>query len=70
MTKGIEVVPSDTVTFPLSTIYVGGMGNVNIKTSAGNTVLFRGLQVGTILPLQAIQVLATDTTAEYIVRMW
>lgn len=64
------VTPSDTNTFNPSVLFVGGVGNVTLKTAQGSTVLFFSVPGGSIIPVQAIQVLATGTTASNIVRIF
>ncbi len=65
------VTPSDVTTFEPSQIYVGGAGNVTVKPAAGGAVvLFTAPPVGSILPVLAVQVMATGTTATAMVRMF
>ena len=68
---GFAITPSDTIVFGSTTrgIYVGGLGNVNAVLVNGDTVLFTAVPVGTILPIQAKQVLATLTSASLLVGM-
>jgi hypothetical protein len=65
-----SVTPSDTVTFEPSIIFVGGLGNVTVKTAQGSTVLFFSVPGGTVIPVQVIQVLATGTNASNLVRIF
>lgn len=60
-----NVTKSDTVIYspPLNGIWVGGVGDVTIVTPWGSTVLFSAVPAGTLLPIQAKQVMATATTA-------
>jgi len=59
-----EVTPSDTATLDqCATIYVGGAGNIAVKTADGDEVTFVGVLKGTILPVLILQVKATGTTA-------
>jgi len=44
-------------------IYVGGSGDVKVKTIGGDTVTFVGVPAGTVLPVRAKQVFNTGTTA-------
>ena len=65
------VTPSDTVSLDAaSVLFIGGAGNVNVKTEGGQTVLFSGLSAGDILPVSVTQVLNTNTTATLIVALW
>lgn len=65
----VTVVPSDTQTYdpPLRSIYVGGTGNLAVKTPQGVTVTYRAVPVGTTLQTDASAVLATGTTATLLV---
>lgn len=67
-----EIVPHDTNELPINTkaIYVGGTGNITMKTPAGNTVVFATIPAGTILPVKANIVLATGTTATTLVALY
>ena len=64
------VTTSDLTTFPPSIIYVGGAGNVRITTAQGTDIVFTGLNAGTVLPVQAIKVWATNTTATSLARIF
>ena len=65
------VTPSDTAVLSApSVIYVGGTGNVKVVTAQGTTVTFVGLPAGAVIPVQVIQVYATDTTATNLVRVF
>ena len=44
-------------------IYIGGEGNLTLLTIGGTIGVFVGLSAGTILPIRAIRVYATGTTA-------
>ena len=56
--------------FPIcEAIYVGGAGNVAIKTMDGATVIFYAVPVGTLLEVAARQVLSTNTTATHLVGL-
>ena len=69
------VTPSDTAVFPPSLIYVGGAGNVAVMPAdqQGATVpvavTFTAPPVGSTIPVLAIQVMATNTTATLLVRV-
>jgi hypothetical protein len=70
---GAEVVtPHDTneLTYASRGLWVGGAGNVNVVTLAGNTVLFSGIAAGTLLPIRVKQVKSTNTTATLIVSLY
>ena len=52
-------------------IYVGGSGDVNLVTAGGETVLFKALNAGTLLPVKAARVLAASTSANmYLVGLY
>ena len=74
-TSAKAVTPSDTAGFPPSVIYVGGAGNVAVMpadqagASSPVAVTFTAPPVGSVLPVMAIQVMATNTTATLLVRM-
>lgn len=66
------VTPSDTTIINCRALYVGGAGNVAIKTAPGATaVTFTAPPVGTILPINIDggQVMATNTTATLIIAL-
>lgn len=54
---------TDNFAYQVRAIYVGGAGNVVVVTPAGSVVTFTGVPAGTILPVRAIRVNSTDTTA-------
>ena len=65
------VTPSDSVnlSYP-SVVYVGNSGNVQVTTAQGDTVVFSGVQGGSVIPVQVIRVWATNTTATGIVAIY
>ncbi|MEM0907177.1 MAG: hypothetical protein AAGJ94_07430 [Pseudomonadota bacterium] len=50
-------------------LYIGGAGDVEVITLAGNTVLFVGLSAGTTLPCSVTRVRASNTTATNILGL-
>ena len=71
------IVPSDTVTFALDTtnnptgysiasIFVGTTGDLSVTSVAGITKIFKNVASGTFMPIIAVQVNATGTTASNI----
>lgn len=68
------VTPSDTadneLTYVARALYIGGSGNVSLKTGNGETVLFTAVEAGSILPIEVRQVFATNTTASAIVAIY
>lgn len=51
-------------------LYIGGAGDLNVITAAGQTVLFKAVPVGTFIPINVIKVLSTSTTATFILALW
>lgn len=51
-------------------LYVGGTGDLSLVSPQGDTVLFKGVQAGTLLPVAANIVRATGTTATDIVALY
>ena len=62
--------PSNTAQPITAVIYVGGAGNVQVQTAQNETVLFSGLNAGTVLPLQVVRVWTTNTTATNLVAIY
>lgn len=70
-TKAVAVTPSDATVVNARALYIGGAGNVAIKTdAAAAAVTFTAPPVGTVLKVQAHQVMATNTTATLIVALF
>lgn len=67
--RGAAVTPSDVTTFANSTLYVGGVGDVAVKTAGGDTVTLVAVPAGSFVPVLVTQVLSTGTTATSIVRL-
>lgn len=70
--SAVAVTPSDTTIINCRAIYVGGAGNVAVKTIAGATaVTFTAPPVGTVLPItiDGGQIMATNTTATLLVAL-
>lgn len=51
-------------------IYIGVAGNATVTDCAGNDVLFKGLAAGSVLPVRATQVKASNTTATDLVALF
>jgi len=51
-------------------LYVGGAGDIAMVTNGGDTVTFVGLNTGQFIPVQALKVAATGTTATNIIALW
>jgi hypothetical protein len=55
---------SNTTTYqPFDAIYVGGAGDVALKTVGGQTVTFAGAASGSIIPVRFVQLMSTNTDA-------
>lgn len=73
-TGAVAVTPSDTARVSKTTgIYVGGAGNLAVvmggEGAAAAGVVFQAVQVGEVLPISVIKVLATGTTATNIIAL-
>lgn len=69
----LAVTPSDTVTFtngPCRGLYIGVIGDVNVTMVDGSSAVFTAVPAGTLLPLAALRVNATSTTATSIVALF
>jgi hypothetical protein len=71
-TNMFEVTPNDSAELANATraVYIGGAGDLKIKTTGGDTVTLVGVPAGSLLPLRVVQVLSTGTTATSIVGMY
>jgi hypothetical protein len=67
---GAAVTASDTDEFSPSIIYVGGAGNVTVRDTCGNAIVFTAVPAGTVLPVLCSGVNATNLTASNITRSW
>lgn len=63
------VTPSDSTVLDFRALWVGGAGNVAVRTRNGQTVTFSGVAAGTILPVQGDRVMSTNTTATLILAL-
>lgn len=64
-THGFSITPNDTADLEFVTrfVYAGGIGDIALVTLGGDTVTFKSVPAGTILPIRASRVLATGTSA-------
>lgn len=72
-TRAFDVTASDTVDFSQGlsrALYVGTGGDVAVVMVSGNAVVFRNVQAGSVLPVQAKRVNATGTTASNILGLY
>lgn len=71
--NGQAITTSDATIYdpPLRALYVGGAGNVAIRTAQGDTVTLTAPPVGTLIDWVAIaRVMSTNTTATLLVGFW
>lgn len=75
--KAQDVTPSDTENISLdnadnrgSVLYIGTGGNLKVKTSSGDDVIFKNIADGVFLPVQVVRVFSTETTATDIIALW
>lgn len=63
--RGAAIVPNDAADLAAETraIYVGSAGDVAVVLISGDVLTFAGVPAGTLLPVRAIRVKATGTTA-------
>lgn len=66
------ITPSDTTDIAVVTraIYVGTGGDLKVTMRGGQTVTFKAVQGGTLLPIRVSRVLSTGTTAANLVGVW
>lgn len=66
------ITKSDTANFAFTVrgIYVGGTGDVVAITEGGTAVTFSSVPAGAILPIRAIRVNSTSTTATNMVGLY
>lgn len=70
-TDAFLLTPSNTVDLPRAArgLYVGGAGDVALTTLDGSNATFAGLAAGTFMPVGAVRILLTGTTATNIVGL-
>lgn len=67
------ITPHDSTSFTQGEtrgIYVGVAGNVVVVTSSGDVVTFTGAAAGSVLPVRAVRVNSTSTTATNLVGLY
>jgi hypothetical protein len=62
--------PSNAAVPITAVVYVGGAGNVQVQTAQNETVLFSGLNAGTVIPVQVVRVFSSNTTATNLVGIY
>jgi len=62
--RAVAVTPDDAndLAFTARALYIGGAGDLKVTTSGGDTVEFRGLLAGSVLPVSVRRVFATGQT--------
>ena len=56
---------------PTRALYIGAAGNLTVDMADGSSsILFVGVQGGTLLPIQVTRIYATGTTATSIVALY
>lgn len=65
------ITPSDSNELATATrsLYVGGAGNIRLKTVEGTVVTFQGAVAGSVLPVRAKHIYDSDTTATNLVGL-
>lgn len=69
--SGFSITPNDTTDLAetVRALYVGGGGNLSVTMLSGEVVTLVNVFAGSILPLRAVRVRATGTTATDIVGL-
>ena len=69
---GFAITANDGADLPSETraIYVGGAGSLAVVLVSGDAVTFAGLTAGTVLPVRAVRVKATGTSATQLVGLY
>lgn len=70
--QAAPIAPSDSEVLSHVTrgLWVGGGGNVRLRMLGGGEVTLEGIVPGSLIPIRAVQVFATGTTATAIVGLW
>ncbi|MCB2128040.1 MAG: hypothetical protein KDE03_02905 [Rhodobacteraceae bacterium] len=68
----LAVTPNDATDLSIlpRALFVGQTGNVSARLAGGGTVVFQNVQAGSLLPVRALGINATGTTATGIVALW
>jgi hypothetical protein len=70
--RAASVTPSDSS--DLSNVsrylYVGGTGDITATSQGGDSIVFKAVPVGTVLPVALSRIKATGTTATNLVVIW
>lgn len=66
-----SITPNDATVIPTTRgVYVGGTGHLEVVMFGGTTVIFKGVPVGTLLPIHATKIKSTNTTATLILALY
>jgi hypothetical protein len=71
--RASAVTTSDSTIYgqPTRALYIGAAGNLTVDMAdGGSSVLFVGVQGGTLLPIQVTRIYATGTSATSIVALY
>jgi len=68
----VAVVPNDSTDLSVlpRALFIGQTGDVSAVLAGGQSLVFRNVQAGSILPVRAVRVNATGTTATDLVALW
>jgi hypothetical protein len=66
-----SITPNDNsdLSFVTRFIYIGGAGDLTVVVG-GQTITFKACPLGLLLPVRASRVMATNTTASFLVAIW
>jgi len=68
----VAITPSNSADLPFRTsaIYVGGEGDIAVRNeTTGQIIVFKSLPTGSIVPVETLRVLSTNTTATNLVAL-
>lgn len=70
--NGFAVTPSDSVdcSFVTRALWVGTGGDISILTRGGSTVVLKNAASGSLIPIRAVRVNLTNTTATDLVGLY
>lgn len=70
--NAFAISPSDSSNLSQQTrgIYVGGDGNLKVTTAGGDTVTFQNAVAGTVLPVRAIKVFNSGSSATGLIGLY
>jgi len=70
--KGIAITPDDGANLADfgAVLFIGTGGDVKVDTIAGDTLVFKNIADGSVLPVQVKKVYATGTVADDIIALY